>query len=287
MAIAACSAVGLLLLYLVAVRTHLGQEFDDLAFEGRAVVDPGVTRATNELLHSITRSSLVLLTAAVVLFALARRRFRLALIVGSAVTVSVLTAEVLKHRVLDRPSLDDIAGIGFNSFPSGHATIGMALSLAVVMVAPHRWRWLAALLAMSLALAFGTGVVATGWHRPSDVIGAFLVCTAVFATATFVLLRWRGTGDEATRFFGEVESQLTPSTVAGAGALIAAAAGVAIWRTTQQDGLRTVEFAWDYVAVCLAILGAGITIILGYHELLRGVSLDAPRYSLHRADLGE
>ena len=124
------------------MRTTTGQQFDDIAFDGRAVEDPEVTRIANELLHVVTRSTLILLTAAIVLVAFARRRIRLAIAVGAAITGSVVTTELLKH-FLERPQLDDVDGIAFNSFPSGHATIGMALSLGIVMVAPYRWRWLA------------------------------------------------------------------------------------------------------------------------------------------------
>lgn len=274
--VAVLSFAGVVLVYVFAVRTAVGQELDDLAFEGRRVVDPQVTRATNDLLHSVTRSTLVGLTGAIVLFAVARRRYRLALVAGAAVTISVGTTELLKAH-LWRPQLDDIAGIPFNSYPSGHATIAMSLSLAMVMVAPHRWRWLATLAAAAFALTFGTGVVATGWHRPSDAIGAFLLCAGVFTTATLVLLRWRGSGDPATRRFGEVEERVTPQLAALAGLVLVGTAALALVRTLQADGLHTVEFAADYVAVCLGILSLGVATVLGFHGLLRGLTLDPPR----------
>ena len=120
------SVIALMLLYIVAVRTGFGQRFDDIAFEGRSVEDHEVTRELNDLLLWVTRSTLPLLTAALVVFALAQRRVRLAIAVGLAVTISVITTEILKTRVLSRPSLDDVAGIAQNSFPSGHATIGIS-----------------------------------------------------------------------------------------------------------------------------------------------------------------
>jgi hypothetical protein len=45
----------------------------------------------------------------------------------------------------------------------------------------------------------------------------------------------------------------------------------------QADGLHTVEFAADYVAVCLGILSLGVATVLGFHGLLRGLTLDPPR----------
>lgn len=86
------AAVGVALVYLIAVRTEVGQRFDDLAFEGRAVADPEVTRVANELLHTVTKSTLALLTLALLIFGLARRQVRLALTTGATVAASVVTS---------------------------------------------------------------------------------------------------------------------------------------------------------------------------------------------------
>lgn len=269
------AAALVVLVYLVFVRTGWGQHFDDIAFDGREVEDPEVTRATNDLLHSVTRSSLVLLTGAIVVFALARRRWRLALVAGASITGAVVTTEILKLHVLTRPNLDDIAGIEENSFPSGHATIGMALSLGLVMVSPHRWRWLAAIAALVVSTTFGVGVLATGWHRPSDTIGAYLVAVAWVSLGTALLLKWRGPGADT---MGRVEARLEPRAAAVAGLLVVALGVVALVETFTRDGIRTVEFAVDYLAVCVVILAAAALIVIGYHQSLRGASLD-PRPS--------
>ncbi|NOX28552.1 MAG: phosphatase PAP2 family protein [Actinobacteria bacterium] len=273
--ISVCSVVALILLYVIAVRTSFGQKFDDIAFEGRAVEGTEVTKGLNDLLHSVTRSTLLLLTAALVVFALARRRVRLALAVGSGVTMSVLTTEILKNQVLSRPSLDDVAGIAQNSFPSGHATIAMALSLGMVMVAPHRWRWTAMVAGLALSLTFGIGVLATGWHRPSDVIAAYLVCVAIFALVTAMLLRVSGLGDVRADQLGEIEERLTPLWSALLGLLVVAIAGFTVVSSFTANALHTVDFAPEYVAVCVVILLFGAAVVTGYHELLRGVSLDS------------
>jgi len=271
---AAASALGALV-YVVFVSTEWGQRFDDIAFDGRAVEDPEITRATNDLLHSVTRSSLVLLTGALVLFALGRRRWRLALVAGASITGAVVTTEVLKLHVLTRPDLDGIAGIEQNSFPSGHATIGMALSLGLVMVSPHRFRWLATGAALLVSMTFGIGVLATGWHRPSDTIGAYLVGLAWFALGTALLMRWRGSGTDE---MGRIEDRLDTRAATIAGALVVVFAIVVLIETFTEDALRTVEFALDYLAVCVAVLAMAAAIVIGYHQSLRGVSLD-PRPS--------
>lgn len=280
LAASAISALLLVFVYLAFVRTGWGQRFDDIAFDGREVEDPAITRATNDLLHSVTRSSLVLLTGAVVLLALARRRWRLALVAGASISGAVVTTEVLKLHVLTRPDLDGIAGIDQNSFPSGHATIGMALSLGFVMVSPHSWRWLSALAALFVSMIFGIGVLATGWHRPSDTVGAYLVCVAWFGLGTAVLLSWRGAGDEE---MGQVEARLDRRAAAVGGLLVVAMGALILVETFSEDGIRTVEFAIDYLVVAVAILAMAGVIVIGYHQSLRGVSLD-PHQNTVRCD---
>lgn len=283
LAIAAVAAFGVAAVYLVFVRTAWGQRVDDLAFDGRTVVDPAVTTQLDELLDAVTRSTLFLLTAAIVLFGLARRRVRLAVTAGAAITASVVTSEVLKNHVLSRPELDDVAGIMQNSYPSGHATIGMALSLGMVMVAPHRLRWPATAAAVILSIVFGIGVLATGWHRPSDTVGAYLVCIAWFAILTAALLRWRGAGAAEQRQLGTIEARLSPPVAALAGVLAVVAAIVAGVETLQADGLRTVEYATGYFVVCSAIVVLAAIIVIGYAQLLRGVALDPPSVRHPRA----
>jgi len=273
-AVSAAAAVILGAAYLVLVRTGWGQHFDDIAFDGREVEDPEITRATNDVLHRVTRSSLVLLTGAVVVAALARRRWRLGLVAGASITGAVVTTEVLKLRVLTRPDLDGIAGIEQNSFPSGHATIGMALSLGVVMVSPHTLRWLSTVAALVVSMTFGVGVLATGWHRPSDTMGAVLVCVIWFGLGTALLGQWREPGDDE---MGAIEVRLDRRAGAVAAVLVVAFGTLVLVETFSADGLRTVEFAVDYLVVSIAILALAAVVVIGYAVSLRGVSLDPPR----------
>lgn len=271
LAASAVAGVVLVVTYLVFVRTSWGQHIDDTAFDGRTVEDPAVTADTNDLLHSVTRSTLFLLTAAIVVFALARRRWRLAVVAGGSITAAVVTSEALKNEVLTRPQLDDVAGIDQNSLPSGHATIGMVLALGLVMVAPHAWRWVVIGAALLIAVVFGVGVIATGWHRPSDVVAAYAVSVMWFGFGSALLIAWRGTGRVE---MGVAEERLDGRLAAAAGALTVLAAVVALVQTFTTDGLRTVEFAADYLAVATIVISLGVAIVVGYAQSLRGVSLD-------------
>lgn len=271
---AALAMVGVVVLYLVFVRTHWGQELDDAAFEGRAVTRPEITAETDRLLHSVTRFSLALLGGALVIIALARRRVRLAVVVGLALGGALLTSEALK-TVLPRPRLSDIAGVTGNSFPSGHATIGMSLSLGLLLVASRRWRWAAAVVAAVVATLFGTGVLTSGWHRPSDSLAAYLVSLAWFATGAAVLVAWRSGADgDVTGEDDEPDGALDGRAVVAVGLLIVLAAVIGLVLTVRSGSLRTVEYGLDYVVMCVVIDVAGVVIVGLVHQLLRPISLD-------------
>lgn len=270
------AAVGFALVYLLAVRTEVGQRFDDLAFEGRAVEDPEVTRVTNELLHTVTKSTLALLTLALILFGLARRQVRLAATVGATVAACVVTSEVLRLHVLTRPDLDGVAGIQISSYPSGHATIGMALSLGLVMIVSDRRRWIAVLPAAAFSMLFGAGVLATGWHRPSDTLGAFLVCAVWFSAAGAFLLA-RGTAEARPHDEGDIEVRLSWPMAAAAGAMVAAAGVAALLWSVGEDQLRAVDYGVAYLLVCAVLLCLAVAEVVGYHQMLRGLTLDRPR----------
>jgi hypothetical protein len=93
---------------------------------------------------------------------------------------SILCTEVLKHVVLERPAII-ATNIVDNSYPSGHTTIGMGVAVAAMLVVPRRLLVPTALGAGIFGSAFGVAVVAAGWHRPSDAVGAFFVVIAVAA----------------------------------------------------------------------------------------------------------
>jgi membrane-associated phospholipid phosphatase len=273
--VAALAALGVLVVYVLAIRTGVGRELDELAYEGRSVVRPRATAATDRLLRTISNTSLAFVGSALVVIALARRRVRLAGAVVVAIGGSVLTSELLKEA-LYRPVTDQPTSIPFNSYPSGHATVGMALALGFVLVVAHHWRWLASIVAAVIAATFGTGVLTTGWHRPSDAIGAFLVCLAWFSATTAVLVAWRGRGDPARLRADVVEERANPAVTLAVAVLLVAALGTALLLTLQEGEVRTVPYSFEFLAVCLLIDGLGVGVVAVFHLLLRDVALDPP-----------
>ncbi|MEU8900605.1 phosphatase PAP2 family protein [Nocardia sp. NPDC048505] len=91
----------------------------------------------------------------------------------------ILLARLLRTVVLDRPQLDGAAQwAAANAAPSGHATAAVAVAVVLVKVAPALLRpWIAVVVA-GWATLIGVQLVVAGWHRPGDVLLAFLLVGA-------------------------------------------------------------------------------------------------------------
>lgn len=180
----ACTA-GVAATYALLVRTRHGQRLDQGAFDGRGLATPSTHEAAQQLLTTISVGTLALATAVLMAQAILRRRTDLALVAGTVIGGSVLSTEALK-RLLPRPDLVIDGRIWENSFPSGHATVAFAVAVAATLVAPRRVRRAVAVVAVLYGAAIGIAVVAAGWHRPSDVAGAYFVVIAWAATVALV-----------------------------------------------------------------------------------------------------
>lgn len=178
-ALAAAAAAGVLLLYLLVVRTYWGQRLDEHAFVGHDFFAARAAQA-DSFLRIVSIGSLTLAVVLVAAVAVVRRRPRLALFAAASVGISILATEVLKLSLFERPQL--VPSLIFdNSYPSGHTTVGMSVAVAAMLVVPRRLLIPTAIGAGLFGAAFGVAVVAAGWHRPSDAVGAFLVVIAVAA----------------------------------------------------------------------------------------------------------
>lgn len=182
--LAAAAALAAIAVYLLVVRTYWGQKLDEYAFAGRDVISDLRAGQANEFLGVVSVGSILLVTVLIAAVAFARRRPRLALLAGASIVAAVVSTEILKLVLLERPILvPSFLNDHNNTYPSGHATIGMAVALATLLVVPARLRAVTAFGAAAFGSAFGIAVVAAGWHRPSDVVGAYLVCLAAGALA--------------------------------------------------------------------------------------------------------
>ena len=113
----------------------------------------------------------------VALVAAARRRPTLAGRALGAVIGANITTQILKDYILTRPNLGVTTGAG-NSLPSGHTTVAVTLSLALIVVAPQWFRSPSAWIGWAWTSLMGVSVMMEGWHRPSDVITAALIAGA-------------------------------------------------------------------------------------------------------------
>jgi membrane-associated phospholipid phosphatase len=112
---------------------------------------------------------------ALVLFAIARERARMALAVVAVMAIAPLSAELLKPLLAHPHVTLGLANIGAASWPSGHATAATALALSAVLVAPVRLRPAALIGALAFMLAVGAALLIRRWHLPSDVLGGYLL----------------------------------------------------------------------------------------------------------------
>ena len=240
----------------------------------------GSTRAervrdrSEDLLSIISVTSLVALTTALVLTALARRRPRLALGVGVVVFGSVIVTEVLKVGADPPGSRRGACALDPNSLPSGHSTIGIALGVGLVLVVPQRRRLLAAFVGFAFGSAIATGTLTAGWHRPSDALAAICVVIAVSCAVCAVLIWTRGgVGVEEVR--GDVAPGLRVAIVLTVAAFPVA---VAIGALVARDR----GFAWStigrrfLVAVRRGHRRQPRRHVLGIALLLWRVTLDPP-----------
>ena len=173
--------LGVLALYVFAVRTEVGQRVDEAAvFTNRYV------RTTDQdadrylfIVQSVIGAALLL-----VLW-WGRTQLRLVLVAVGGVVTSYVAAAGLREFVFDRVDLVGHDSMNGPSFPSGHTAAAVAVSLALVLVGPKdRWT---SILAAGLAGSVATAVVLIPIHRPSDALGGELLALAITCLALCVV----------------------------------------------------------------------------------------------------
>ncbi|WP_181771500.1 phosphatase PAP2 family protein [Amycolatopsis pittospori] len=113
---------------------------------------------------------------ALVVLALLRRKPGLLIPALSVLVLPLVTAQLLKLYVLERPELPDGGyGPGHNSFPSGHVSAAMAILMAAAFVLPQRFRPVMIGLGGVVVAWVASSTIALGWHRLSDTAGACLL----------------------------------------------------------------------------------------------------------------
>ena len=263
------SAAALVVLWVLFIRTGIGQHLDDLVIRHRAGEPASVRAANDRALRLVSNASLGAGVVALVAVGVVRRRMLLGLAAAAAVGATTLSSEALKRWVIDRPGLSvGRYGIQDNSFPSGHAAISTALALAFLMVMPHRWRRVTAVGGALWVTLQATGVISAGWHRPSDALAGYALALGWASFAVWALARFdRVAPSSAEVATAERTSLWIVSTLA------VAVVGLVCSVLLGGDTPYSIGGA-HFVAASLVIDSAGVMVVWWYWRMLTDWALD-------------
>ncbi|WP_240607313.1 phosphatase PAP2 family protein [Cryobacterium aureum] len=189
---AVLTTVAFIGLYLFFVRSHAGQEADQLAYDGAEFGRHSITPFTGRVLDSVPDLAVAFGVVLTAVIALVRRNWRTLIVALVAATAATASAQLLKYGILARPDLA-VEGYAGNSFPSGHTTVAAASALVVFLVASPRMRPMVAGWGTAFAVLAGVATLANQWHRPSDVIAA-LLWVALWGCLAGAVLAWPWVG---------------------------------------------------------------------------------------------
>lgn len=192
--------LGLLVLvgiYLLSVRTPLGQAWGDEAYLDRVAEGRLQKRVNRHVLEAIDVRVLALLMLAVVAIGAIRRRWFATIAIAAAFAGAMVSAELLKvalPRPVLAPGLESLTGDkeALNTFPSGHATLATSLVLGILLLVPARMRPPIAIAGAAFVAFVASGVLAAGWHRPSDAIGGIALGLLWLGAAGALVVNRRG-----------------------------------------------------------------------------------------------
>ncbi len=167
--------------YLVMVRLHVGQRADFSAFEGRKATSLWARRGAAAILQVVAPAVVVMITAGAAFRALRDRGTRAMCTAIAVPPVVALLAASLK-QVLPRAELLPEWWVSpTNSYPSGHVAALTAAVLVAVTSSRPRWRGAISFAGAILLVIGVVGIGASGWHRPSDLVGGLALAVIVSA----------------------------------------------------------------------------------------------------------
>ncbi len=168
-------------------RTELGQAVDQAGMD-LVVGNAEATRRLLGWLGAVSVGTIALAVLGLVVVAVSRRRYEAAAAAVALVLGANVTTQLLK-RAIQR---EDFGMLTVASFPSGHATVIVSVSLAALLVAPAAGRTVVSALATGAITVTAAATLVASWHRPSDVLGAILVCLVWGSVLTALLTLLHG-----------------------------------------------------------------------------------------------
>lgn len=259
---AAVCAAAFVVVYVVFVRSYVGQVIDERAFDG-ANAWSGSVEIAHDLLDILPAVAVVVASVLAIVLVAVRRNWRVLIVALAAAALALISNQMLKYSILDRPDTGVTDGLS-NSFPSGHTSLAATAALVVFLLAGPRLRPVAAVLGSLFAVAAGASTLVEQWHRTSDVIASLLLVAfwGCLAGAVLVWMRMPGAQHPVT-------TRLWPITwIAAACALIAAVALVATY-TSAQAGTSHLFVA--YVGGVAAIVAVGLALAVLANRLFRAL----------------
>jgi hypothetical protein len=267
--------VGLIATYYYFVQTTTGQFIDESALVEAVDIHGPAGKAATEFLDWLPTISLLVAAVVVLFVTVIRRRWTAAGIAVAACIGANIATQVLKEVLPVRPD-KGVVTLELNSLPSGHTTLAASAAAAVFLMASPRWRPLAGFVGGTFAIASGVSTLINQWHRPADVVAAFLLVGAFMIPAGWLIIRsgaawnvWDGFGTHV----GSAKIWLTLPVVIGL-----ASAGVAVYSLAkiapgplQEDS--TTNYFWA---------GISLIVIAGYLATVATTSLFA--YAARRRD---
>ncbi|GAA1391149.1 hypothetical protein GCM10009599_09240 [Luteococcus peritonei] len=257
------------------VHTHRGQILDTLSYQGGNIGSWRVSDHFETMLEVVSVQGVALTMVLVALTALLRRRFLLGLEAAVVVAGANLSTRVLKYHVLYRLNLVE-GPLMHNSYPSGHTTAAASAMVAALLVAPRALRSVVAVVGAGVMLAFGYGTFVAHWHRPSDVVGGYLVCLcwAIMALCVNGLRHWlvrRRSGEQAPST--SLARRTVPGLMVAAGTVGLAVAAACLWQSWPVSDPFTATRQQYLVAMLGGAAGIAGVAFAGMGVLLRLVQL--------------
>jgi membrane-associated phospholipid phosphatase len=253
------------LIYAAAVSSTRVQHLDVRVLEGFMGLWglPGTT-LTDDFIRLFNPGPFAVLSGSLIAAALVAGRYRQAAVALTVMLGAGVTTQVLKPLLAVQREHPVFHFMGPEAYPSGHTTAVMSFALALIIVAPSRWRPLAVAGGGLLTVATVFSILVHGGHYPSDIAGGLLVATgwAYLAAATL-----------------RVETRASVAGPALGGAVLAGLALLLVlWRPADAVGYAIANTTFVLGALVIA---AGALVLSGSVPVPRGAPHRPPPRSPH------
>jgi membrane-associated phospholipid phosphatase len=243
--------VGLIATYYYFVQTTTGQFIDESALVEAVDVHGPAGKAATEFLDWLPTISLVVAAVVVLFVTVIRRRWTAAGIAVAACIGANVATQILKDVLPVRPE-KGVVTLELNSLPSGHTTLAASAAAAVFLMASPRWRPMAGFVGGTFAIGSGVSTLINQWHRPADVVAAFLLVGAFMIPAGWLILRHGGSWnvwDGFGRHLGSAKIWLTLPVVIGMSSAVVAVVSLAVIAPGQGRAGGTTTYFWAGIAL--------------------------------------